>query len=261
MKIFAAFISIAVLGIASYFLFFRGMSAPDAVEITEEPFYSEHSEEPIPQPTIPEPTPLPEEVVTQADLGNIPDLESSDEYLKDLATKKKEWQLELPARDLIRNAVTAIERISRNQNPNGQLGFLQPDTSFQVTAQDDRFFLTQENYARYDELISSLKAVDFKYAALVYRHIFPVMLEAYNELGNGDQAFPQKLAKVFTNVLNFEYPEGPLELAGKDGSYIFVDESLEAASPLEKALLRMGPEHTKTLQEKIREFKAALEAP
>lgn len=259
MKIFAITIVLIVAAIACYFFFFNGAS--DTLQETviedsgpglEEPDQHENPVTKITQP-------LSAEQTQTFGLEPIPPLEESDPYLAKLITEKSPWAPLLNLKEKVRTIVVAIDRLSQDQNPNSQLSFLKPKESLKIRTKTDRVFLAPENYTRYSPLTSLFDQIDPTYAAVAYQHLFPLFDEAYQELGNGDDALAKKISLVMEKISGFSYPPGEIELAGKDGLYIFVDTALEKATPLEKALIRMGPENTHLLQIKIQEFQQELE--
>lgn len=260
MKIFAGLITAVVLAIVGYIYYAYSKTHIDVDEPQEilqsaASDMDENAHQPI--ATLVDQAPA-EERIDTAGFGPIPDLEASDTYLQDILADEKSWQPITAAKNLIRHAVTTIELLARDENPNSQLSFLQPHTPIQVTQRDGKHLLAPENYTRYQPLIDFAEGIDSDRAALLYRHLFPVITQAYDELGNSDQAFAEKFDAVMGRILNFVPPQGDIELSGQPGNYIFTDEALEALNSLEKALIRIGPTNTKRVQEKIQQFQQAL---
>lgn len=261
MKIFAAFITVAAMAIAVFLYYKAGETTQ--VDIDPPPLESlpTATAEPEATPATDVGAPLDQEQVEHAGFGSVPDLEESDSYLENLLGKEAGWASILKAKHLIRKAVTTVELLSREENPTSQIQFLQPKSSFKFEEQEESLSLSPENFARYEPLVAFIEGLDTRRSTLLYKHLYPVLLLAYDELGNGDQAFPKKLDRVMQQVLDFVPPEGEIKLAGKDGTYIFTDPTLEEKNHLEKALIRMGPENTRRLQAKIQAIREALQEP
>jgi len=259
-KVFAAVIAILTLGVIGYFVYQYTMEAEIPTEVVEETPLPMFQEEPSPPAPTEIEKPPAETEVAEAGLGPMPDLESSDAYLDTLFEETEGWRTINTAKHLIRRAVTAVDLISRNENPNSQWNFLQPTTPFETTEKDDKVWISEANYTRYQPMFRLLDQVPVERAALIYQHLYPVAIKAYEELGNGDKAFAEKFDKALQRILDFQPPEGEIEVIGKEGTFIFADPDLEDLSPLEKGLIRIGPAQTRQLQEKIKAFRDALPA-
>ena len=258
MKVFAALIAILTLGIIGYFVYQYTMGAEGTpVEVTDTPM---PMIEEIPTPPAPTKvdTPLAEEVVKEAGFGPLPELDSSDAYLDSLFEETEGWRGLANSKHMIRRAVTAVDLMSRGENPNSQWNFLQPTSAFKTVEKDGRILISEENYRRYQPVFQLLDKVPADRVALIYKHLYPLCLAAYEELGNGDHSFAEKFDSVLQRILDFEPPQGDIEIVGKERTFIFADPELEASSALEKALIRIGPQQTHLLQEKIEAFRAAL---
>lgn len=261
MKVFAAIIAILTLGVMGFFIYEYSLDSVDETVVVTETPMPVMDEMPPPQAPTEIDSPPSEEEVKEAGLPPLPDLESSDAYLDSLFEETEDWRANATSKHLIRRAATAVDLISRGDNPNSQWNFLQPTSSFKVIEKEDRVVISEENYDRYQTVFNLLDKVPVARAALIYQHLYPLLMSAYDELGNGDQAFAQKFDRVLQRILDFQPPEGEIEVAGKDGTYIFSDPELEDLSALEKGLIRIGPENTKLLQEKISAFREALPKP
>ena len=86
------------------------------------------------------------------------------------------------------------------------------------------------------------------------------MNEADRNFG-GTGNFDAELERAIVELLKVPVVEGdvPLRMAGI--GYAFADPRLEALSPPQKQLLRMGPENVRAIQGKLREIAAALGIP
>jgi hypothetical protein len=86
----------------------------------------------------------------------------------------------------------------------------------------------------------------------------PLFEEAYAELGISELSFDETMALAVRKVLAVEVPPTPLEVVPSEGHYVFRDPRIEARTPAEKQLLRLGPETAPRIQDKLRELDAAI---
>ncbi|CAM2067873.1 DUF3014 domain-containing protein [Sulfidibacter corallicola] len=194
--------------------------------------------------------------------GPVPALDASDEYLRTEFTGKNGVVDRMLAADhLIRKASTAVELMSLSRNPGKQLHFLRPEGGFKIEkGEDGKTYLAADNYLRYDPMITALESLSSDTLAAYYQKLGPVFDEAYNELGNLDQARGEKFDHIYEQIVRVQVPEGPIELIGSGGIFIFADPNLEGLTPLEKAFIRMGPQNTRRVQAKLRDIKRELGA-
>jgi methylase of polypeptide subunit release factors len=66
---------------------------------------------------------------------------------------------------------------------------------------------------------------------------------------------------VIDHLLATPEPQGPLQLVQPKVMYRFADEALEALSPGQKLLLRIGPAHARTVKQKLGEVRALIATP
>ncbi|HWL64203.1 MAG TPA: DUF3014 domain-containing protein [Steroidobacteraceae bacterium] len=127
----------------------------------------------------------------------------------------------------------------------------------------ERITLSGANHARYAPLVELLARSDAAIAAAAYRRIYPQLQAAYEDLGYPGRYFNDRLVSVIDHLLATPEPQGPLLLEQPKVLYVYADPDLEARSPGQKLLLRMGVDNTRTVKKKLREFRAqiATQAP
>jgi hypothetical protein len=163
--------------------------------------------------------------------------------------------------ELVRRFVQAVVDISRGSSPVPALEVLIPAEPFSVEPSGDRLLMSPQSQRRYDLLSDVFTSVDADAAARVYRQLLPLFREAYQELGYADEEFQEVLARAIRNLLAVEVPEGELEVREAVNRYVYVDSRIEALTPAEKHLIRMGSENARRIQEKLREISEKLELP
>ena len=186
--------------------------------------------------------------------------EEADELLREKLEPRDPVLKELVSRDnLLLKSVTATDLIARGKNPISQFGYLKPKGRLLVEERDGRLYLSERNYQRYDRFIRALESVDGAEMGRMYYRMSHLARKVYEPLGSEETDWQKVLGKTLDLMINFEVPGGEIELAGRGGIYIYVDDRLESLPPSQKALIRMGPENATRLQRKLRELKRYID--
>jgi hypothetical protein len=186
-----------------------------------------------------------------ADAPLPPPAKSDAQMRKDLASLSPlpEWAQWLGASDLLDRFVVVVDNVAEDVNPRKQIDFIK------VTGQTSEKFDT----ARYDRIAAVIASIDAKGVAQVVRELHPLLESAYHKLGYPDRSFDQVAAKALQRIIDAPVVEKTPLLVSKGANFAFADEKLEALGPVEKLLLRMGPQNTKRIQAKAREIASALD--
>jgi len=208
---------------------------------------------PAPEPLPAVEAPVEEEVV-------LPALDESDSYVREklLASSPKvgDW---LDRDQLVRRFAVVMDNAAVGDYPRRQLAFLAPKGPFSViTRGDDRFVMDPKGYARYDGFVAAFTSVPPKEAAALLTTLAPLFTEALLELGQPAEEPLATLRDGIAMVLATPELDTPVELVRPKVSYQFADPALEALPPLQKQLIRMGPEHVRQIKAYLREVQAAL---
>ena len=212
--------------------------------------------EPTPEP-VSEPPPVPESEVAQPPALVLPALDVSDEFvLQELA------QFALPAawldrEDLLRRLAVLIDNAPRGEYPKAQLGFLAPVGEFSVIEDGESFLLDPVSYQRYDGYLDVLEAIDPQLLASTLLLFEPLLTQALAELGNSQPIVEQLLAGI-AHLRVVRPPVGDVQLVQPKVLYEYADPVLEAMSPLQKQVLRMGPNNIERLHAYLDELQAQL---
>jgi hypothetical protein len=252
-------ILLAVAGGAAFFLYSRpagqktetltdtpvAQPAPDSVSREPEP-------EPVfspPDPPEPEP-PVP-----------LPALESSDpearEALASLAGKGFVERFLVPD-SVIRKLVTTVDNLPREKVDMRVRVVPALGGRFLVAGTEDDIVLHPDNFSRYDPFVRLVTAADPAKAAAVYARYYPLLQQAYQELGYPSRQFHGRLLEVIDHLLATPEVPTPIRLVRPHVLYKYADPDLEARSAGQKALIRMGPEHMAVLKDKLRALRVEL---
>jgi hypothetical protein len=213
---------------------------------------------------VPEQTPVVEATPPTVTPPPQVSLSEGEELLKSLA-KELSDQLQpwLNESELLRRVVAATQQISNGESPRAVLGFLQPPGDYAVVVERKKKKVVRitpdpKGYARYDGFAATVTSIDAQRAAEVYGKLKPFAEAAYAEIGRPGTTFDATLRTAIANLRAAPIPEGAPELREKSVLYEYVDPKLEALSPAQKHLLRMGPKNERALQDWLEKLEQSL---
>jgi len=192
---------------------------------------------------------------------DLPPLDASDEVVRRSVaglSSRPEWAAWLVSDDMIRRFVVAVVAVAEGRTPEAQLRFLVPKQPFAVREEGGRTVVDPQSYHRYDVPTATFVSLDTDGVARLYRQMHPLIEDAYRELGLPDRTFDETLSVAVRKLLTASVSDTPLEVEQQEGVYVYTDPDVEALSPADKQLLRLGPENARRLQAKLRELAAAL---
>lgn len=188
----------------------------------------------------------------------LPDLDASDAFLREQLAGVDLPESWLDREDLVRRLAVVIENAGRGEYPRRQLGFLAPAGKFRAVERDGRLFVDPGNYRRFDAHLDLLEGVDPQTAADLISLIEPLVATALGELGSNASTIGQIEAAI-AEVLAVPEIGDDVELVQPAVLYEFADPTLEALSPLQKQVLRMGPENAARLKRYLSAVAVALQ--
>jgi len=189
----------------------------------------------------------------------LPPLETSDDYVREqvtaLSPEMAEW---LKQDDLVRRFAAVIDNARVGDYPRRQLGFLTPTNKFPVQQDGDRLLLDPDGYHRFDSFVDIAISVDPQRAVALLRTLSPLLVEALKELGAKDPDPIVAIREGIDQVLATPDLEGEIELVQPKVYYQFADPKIEALKPLQKQLLRMGPQNLARIKSYLMQVKGYL---
>lgn len=218
-------------------------------------------------PTATKPTPLP--VASEAPPSSTlpvaagPSLEGSDAFVRDAAkglSSHPQLAVWLAAKDLVRTLAAVIDNIATGDSPSPHLAFLAPREPFRVVQKRGRALIDRKTYARWDSFGQGVAALDAAECARVFRRLEPLFEAAARELGH-QEGFAPGFKRASAAILAVPVPEGDVavvRVVRAKPVYEYADKRLEALTPAQKQLLRMGPANQRRIQAKLREIQTAL---
>jgi hypothetical protein len=161
---------------------------------------------------------------------------------------------------LIRNFVVVVENIATGRPPARHLGALRPAGRFSTIDGDDEVLLDPRSYERYAPLAAAVESIDAEGAARLYSTLKPRIEEAYRELGY-QESFDRALERAIVLLLQVPSLDEEVALVPKGALFAYADPRVERLNAAQKHLARMGPDHVRAVQDKLREIATALGIP
>ena len=208
-------------------------------------------EEPAPEPS--EPPPPPPEPVEDP----LPRLEESDDAVRDavgdipLGTAGQQY---LIPGNIIERSASLIYLMAQGDVPYKLLPVSRPKAAFPIRDDGTQVVTDPAGFERYDALTQWLQSLDLESLLSSLEWFIPLFREAWSYYGEDPAAFD--MAVVITLDLVIATPEIDLSearLTRKEAVWIFEDPAIEGLAPIQKQVLRMGPENAKILKAKAAE--------
>ena len=160
---------------------------------------------------------------------------------------------------LIRKFVGFTNAVANGEVVKEPLQVLGPIGSFKaLKLNNDRYLMDRGSFERYSMFVEIFVSLDSQRVAELYVLILPLLEQAYTELGNDDGSFNAVLFKAVGRLLETPVVEGDIGLVRPVVMYHYTDPTLEALSPAQKQLVRMGPVNTRRLQSKMSDIAGQL---
>lgn len=174
-------------------------------------------------------------------------------------------QLLVP-QEVIRKFVLAVNNISEGKVVHEYRPVVSPPPPFiaetfsvmvEGTAVDQER-IAPTNYQRYESYVTTLALIDSDAAVAVYRRFYPLLEEAFRELGLKKPNFHSVMIAAIDNLLAAPDAQGDLLLVRPKVFYQYADPALEALPQTHKLMLRMGPENARSVKASLRQLRARL---
>jgi len=194
----------------------------------------------------------------------LPSLNDSDSFvlprLAALETGESLMRV-LASGDLIRKFVVFIDNVASGNLPQLEYPVQRMTEEMAVSSLDSNLYVMEpSSYARFNGIIDTLVAVDVDRSLSLFWMMGPLFQAAFAELGYGDRRFDSVLIAAIDNVLNARAVEGPFQLVKPSVMYLYAEQEIEDMSPVEKQLIRLGPDNTRKLKAKLNDYRARLQA-
>lgn len=177
----------------------------------------------------------------------LPPLARSDPFVREQIEPFALPPLWVGQDELVQRFAVLVDAATRGDWPHRPLRFLKPAEPFRVIERDGRLYADPGNARRFDAQLDLLESIDPAAAAKVLTTINPLFEAALAGLGRPVKG-REVLYDAIDEVLAAPAPAGHPELVQPNVFYEYADPALEASSPLEKQLLRLGPDNLRRLK-------------
>lgn len=207
----------------------------------------------------PSPSPSPEELAIRYPVaaseaeGPLPALGDSDALAQKVLARlfgPTSFKALFRADGLIRRFVATVDNLPRKTVPQNLVPF---------RPVEGRFTPGADNHRRYLPYVLLAEAVDDQTLLLAYRSVYPLLQEAYEELGYPDAYFNDRLVVAIDDLLAAPDVASPA-LVQPNVLWEFADPTLESRSAGQKIMIRMGPENAARTKTRLQSLRTALTA-
>jgi hypothetical protein len=175
----------------------------------------------------------------------------------------------LQTADFPRRFVATVDNLGREYAPPSAWPVQPTPGRFAVEETPAGPVLAADNAARYTPFVLLAGTLDVPRAVRLYGRMYPLLQQAYRQLGFGDRYFNDRVVEVIDLLLATPEPEQPVrlqltEVKGPIPSerpwtrYQFADPQLESLAAGQKILLRMGLVNERRLKHKLAELREQL---
>ena len=209
-------------------------------------------EEPAVDPTPPPPPPPPAPVEEP-----LPRLEESDDAVRDavgdipLGTAGQQY---LVPGNIIERSASLIYLMAQGDVPYRLLPVSRPKAAFPISDDGTQVVTDPAGFERYDALTQWLQSLDLESLLSSLEWFIPLFREAWSYYGEDPAAFDIAVVMTLDSVI--ATPEVDLSearLIRKEAVWIFEDPAIEGLAPIQKQVLRMGPENAEIVKAKATE--------
>ena len=144
---------------------------------------------------------------------------------------------------MIRRFVATIDNLPRQEAPARMMPVKPVGGPFLVERNAAQMTIDPANDGRYARYLEIMAAVDVKRLVDMYIGFYPVLQQAYRELGYPRGHFNDRLVDTLDDLLATPDVAPPLALAQPKVLYKFADPALEKRSAGQKIMLRMGADN------------------
>ena len=228
---------------------------PELLPVTRDPAAVAETPAQLPATPTAEPEPVREVV-------ELPSLNASQPFvMEEIRAMESGEQISgyLTGDDLIRKFVVFADNVREGSLPQLDYPIRRLPQSMAVRELDENLYEMQEvSYRRFTPLVDALAALSPAQGVALYETIKPLLADAYAEIGYRNRDFDEVVIGAIDEILAARTVQGPFQLIKPKVMYVYADAEIEAMSPVEKQLLRMGPENAEKFKATLRQYRDLL---
>ncbi len=161
-------------------------------------------------------------------------------------------------KEFARRIVATVDNLPRSRVPPRVMAVRPAEGPLMVKGSDGDLVLDPRNEARYARYVELLDRVDLGRGVAVYVHFYPLLQQAYRDLGYPNGYFNDRVIEAIDDLLAAPVVTSPVQLAQPHVLYTFADPALEARSAGQKIMMRMGPANAERVKARLRELRQRL---
>lgn len=195
---------------------------------------------------------------------SLPNLDASDQFIRDrlvLLSEKKDLAVWLTTDDILRRSASYLDGLARGIILSNIFPLSSPEGGFSTHRDEQTIWLNAGNYERYDNTVSVISSLDMDLAAQIFHLTRPLLEGAFSELGYRPRQMDGIILTALDQIMNTPVIFEPIQLSRDSVNFKFFDSKLESLTPLQKQLVRAGPENTRRLQKQAKLLRTALMTP
>ncbi|MBE0470327.1 MAG: DUF3014 domain-containing protein [Methyloprofundus sp.] len=206
-----------------------------------------------------EPLDAKEDLQQEVEGAVLPELQDSDaEFKQDILAVSSSKQLKqvIFKEKIISKTIASVNDMAQGLRPPATvLRELKLSQPFMAIPRGDKLYISPESYQRYDQLAQAINAIDNQAAIALYKKYVPLFQVVFKEF-----SYPKeyKVLDIFKaavgKIIQAPIINERIEVSRPSVYYKFADPKLEKLSALDKQMLRMGPDNTRLIQDKLREL-------
>lgn len=203
------------------------------------------------------------ETVLTTTSPKLPKLDNSDGFVRKTLLEQSNDKINpwLESDDLIRRSASFMDGLARGTVSEKVFPLGAAEGKFTTHRQDGIIWLNAGNYERYNNVVNILLSIDMQKMAKFFHKVRPLLELAFSELGYRPRQMDGIILQTIDNILTAPVIVEPLALTRDSVAYKFADKELEELMPLQKQLLRAGPENTRRIQQQAKALRDALLNP
>ncbi len=177
--------------------------------------------------------------------------------VKEISPKLMQW---MKSDNLINKFMVIANDFSQGIRSYDHLSFLGRNKPFSAVMDSKGYYLDPKSYQRFDSLVEAFSALNVREAMQVYQQFKPLLQDAYDEFGYPKgYEIEDVLNKAIAKILDTPIILDRIPLVRRTTIYYkYADANIEKLDPVQKQFIRMGPENTKKVQIKLRQFASAI---
>ena len=250
-----------ILGVVVGYYFWRQYTTPATIP----PASPAPAAAPTPAPAADENAirhPIDEAQTAEAPTTPLPPLAESDAAMQDaLGGLVPGDATRLFLREnMIHRFVATIDNLSRDAAAQHLMPMFPVSGAFAAAGREGSLVIGAENAGRYAPYVRFAEAVDTQKLVTAYVRFYPLLQQAYQQLGYPKGYFNDRLIATIDLLLAAPEPTGMVRLTQPKVLYQFADPNLEAMPAGQKIMVRMGLANEARVKAKLREIRKALTA-